>query len=1080
MTRLPGMSVRFVAFFSLSLSVPVVAQEISPSTYEKLHFRHIGPVGNRMISVVGIAGDEKTYIAGAASGGIWKTTDAGLTWKPVFDKEPVHSVGALAVAPSDPSILWAGTGETFIRSNVSIGNGVWKSTDGGESWKHMGLEGTGRIGRMIVHPQEPDIVYAAALGHAYAPQQERGVYRTKDGGKSWERVLFVDEKTGASDLVMDPSNPRRLFAGMWQLELKTWTRESGGPGSGIFVTRDGGDSWSRLEGNGLPKLPVGKIALCMTPRDPNRLYALIETGDGVPWNGKDTESGELWRSDNGGERFTLVSHDRNLAGRSAYYSRCAVATDDPDELYFLSASYYRSLDGGKTAQSAEDRDVGFTSPGWDHHDIWVDPTNADRMAVAHDGGVSISENRGKSWLKVQLPVAQMYHVTVDNQVPYYVYGNRQDGPSFRGPSRSRLGGGFDGSGISRGMWHSVGGGESGFATPDPLDPDVIWSSASGAGARGGIVVRYRESTRQFRQVEVWPESTGGWPAADLKYRFQWTFPVLVSPHDHETVFVTSQHVHRTTNGGESWEVVSPDLTTNDKSKQGISGGLTPDNIGVEYCCVIYAFDESPVEKGVYWAGSNDGLLHVSRDAGVTWTNVTKNLPGLPPLGTVRNIHASKWKAGKAYVSIDFHEVGSFEPFAYKTEDFGRTWVPITNGIEGYPLSYVRNIREDPVRQGLLYLGTENALYVSFDDGVRWQSLQNNLPSTPMYWIEVQEHFNDLVLGTYGRGFWILDDLTPLQELTSDVARSEAHLFSLRDTYRFRPITAPMEMFDDPSAGEDPPEGAPISYWLSKAPDGDVKIRIENAKGEVVRTLEGTKTEGVNRVYWDLRGEPSTQIKLRTKPLYADWVEMGEEGFRAAAIGRISILEPPGAYAVVLEVAGKEQRRNLRVLKDPHSEGTEEDIRLQTEMLTELREDLTAAAESINRIEWMRKQLQDLRALVKDLGPKDSESVLEGSQELEGTLVALEEKLYELKVVDRGQDRVRWPTMLAGRIAYLANAVAVSDFRPASQHREVQKLLKERLTTYQRELDLLLQNEIPAFNRTLEERKLPTVLTGGQE
>ncbi|MGH9334361.1 MAG: WD40/YVTN/BNR-like repeat-containing protein, partial [Vicinamibacteria bacterium] len=615
-------------WLAVAMPTMIAAQDISPQRYEKLPFRHIGPVGNRTISVAGIPGDDTTYYAGAASGGIWKTVDSGLTWKPVFDKEPVHSIGSLAVAASDPQIVWAGTGETFIRSNVSIGNGVWKSTDGGDTWKHMGLEGTGRIGRMIVHPQNPDIVYAAALGHGYAPQNERGIYRTTDGGTSWERVLFVDENTGASDLVMDPANPRALFAGMWQLELRTWGRESGGPGSGIFVTRDGGDTWTRLEGNGLPKLPVGKIALCVTPRDSNRIYALIETGDGVPWHGEETESGELWRSDDGGTKWNLVNHDRDLAGRSAYYSRCAVATDDADEAYFLAAGYSRSLDGGKTAENAGD-ETSFTSPGWDHHDMWIDPTDSDRMAVAHDGGVSISENRGKSWLKVQLPIAQMYHVTVDNQVPYYVYGNRQDGPSFRGPSRSRTGGGFDESGISRGMWHSVGGGESGFATPDPVDPDVIWSSASGAGARGGIVVRYRESTRQFRQVEVWPESTGGWPAADLKYRFQWTFPVLVSPHDHETVFVTSQHVHRTTNGGESWDVISPDLTTNDKSKQGISGGLTPDNIGVEYCCVIYAFDESPVEPGVLWAGSNDGLVHVSRDGGANWTNVT-NLPQLAP------------------------------------------------------------------------------------------------------------------------------------------------------------------------------------------------------------------------------------------------------------------------------------------------------------------------------------------------------------------------------------------------------------------------------------------------------------------
>jgi len=523
--------------------------------------------------------------------------------------------------------------------------------------------------------------------------------------------------------------------------------------------------------------------------------------------------------------------------------------------------------------------------------------------------------------------------------------------------------------------------------------------------------------------------------------------------------------------------VSPDLTTNDKSKQGISGGLTPDNIGVEYCCVLYAFDESPVQKGVYWAGSNDGLVHVSRDSGVSWTNVTRNIPGLPPLGTVRNIDASKWNAGKAYVSFDFHEVGNFEPFVYKTEDFGESWIKLTKGIEGYPLSYVRNVREDPVRRGLLYLGTENALYISFDDGGRWQSLQNNLPSTPMYWIEVQEHFNDLVVGTYGRGFWILDDLTPLQQLTPEVARSQAHLFSPRDAYRFRPITAPMMMFDDPSAGEDPPYGASINYWLSKAPEGDVKLRIENQKGETVRTLDGTKNTGINRIHWNLEGEPSTEIKLRMKPLYADWVEMGKEGFRAAAVGRISILQPPGEYTVVLEVGGKEYRESLRVLKDPHSEGTEEDIRLQTEMLEELRKDLSETASSINRIEWIRKQLQDLRSVVNELGAKDQAAVVDGSKELDGTLVALEEKLYELKVTDRGQDRVRWPTMLAGRLAYLANAVSVSDFRPTDQHREVQKVLKERLGSYRQELDNLLENEIPAFNRTLRERNLPTVLTG---
>ncbi|NIM51985.1 MAG: sialidase, partial [Gemmatimonadales bacterium] len=820
----------------------LLAQEIDPNRYAQLKYRHIGPVGNRVIAVVGVAGEPMTYYAGAASGGIWKTTDAGLNWEPMFDDQSVHAIGALALAPSDPNIVWAGTGESFIRSNVSIGNGVYRSTDGGKSWQHMGLDNTGRIARVIIHPTNPDIVYVAALGHGYGPQQERGIYRTTDGGQTWQRVLFVDENTGASDLAMDPNNPRILFAGMWQIWIRTWGRESGGPGSGLFMSRDGGDSWTRLEGHGLPMLPVGKIAICMTPENSDRIYALIETGDGVPWHGQETESGELWRSDDGGKNWRLTTHDRDLAGRSAYYSRCAVSPDDPDEVYFLAAAYSITKDGGETSEVIR----GPARPTWDHHDMWIDPTNADRMIVAGDGGIAISQNRGESWFRVQLPLAQMYHVTVDNRIPYYVYGNRQDGPSFRGPSNSRTGG------IPRGMWHSVGGGESGFATPDPEDPDIIWSSASGSGARGGIVVRYNERTRQYRMVEVWPESTGGWPAAELKYRFQWTFPLLISPHDHTTVYVTSQHVHRTTNNGQSWEVISPDLTTNDKSKQGISGGLTPDNIGVEYCCVIYAFDESPVEQGVFWAGSNDGLVHVSRDGGQTWTNVTDNIPDLPPLGTVRNIDASKWDAGKAYITVDFHQVGNFDPYVYRTEDFGEHWRKITDGIPRSPLSYTRNIREDPVRPGLLYLGTENALYVSFDDGDNWQPLQTNLPPAPMYWIVVQEHFNDLVVGTYGRGFWILDDITPLQQLTADVAASDAHLFAPRPAYRFRPITAPMSMFDDWSAGENPPYGASLNYWLAQEPDAEVKIRIMDASGDTIRTLEGTKHAGINRVWWNLR------------------------------------------------------------------------------------------------------------------------------------------------------------------------------------------------------------------------------------
>ena len=472
------------------------AQMDAPSALQPLHFRHIGPIGNRIAAVAGVAGDPHIYYVGAASGGIWKTEDGGLGWRPIFDDQPVHAIGSLAVAVSDPQIVWAGTGEPHIRSNVSIGNGVWKSMDGGDTWEHMGLEATGRISDVLIHPRDPDVVYVAALGHGHSPQSERGIFRTTDGGSTWEQVLFVDENTGASDLEMDPNNPRILFAGMWQVSINTWNRESGGPGSGIFASRDGGDTWTKLEGHGLPNRPVGKIDVCMTAADSRRIYALIETGDGVPWHGEETDSGELWRSEDGGREWEMVNYSRDLAGRSAYYTVCHVSPEDADEAYFLAAPFLYTLDGGRTYSSAGSADAAIARPGGDNHDMWIDPGNPDRMIVGNDPGVAISTNRGRSWMRIQLPIAQMYHVTADNNVPYYVYGNRQDGPSYRGPSNSRTGG-FGGSSIPRGMWHSIGGGESGFATPDPDDPDLIWSSASGAGARGGIVVRYRESTRQF-------------------------------------------------------------------------------------------------------------------------------------------------------------------------------------------------------------------------------------------------------------------------------------------------------------------------------------------------------------------------------------------------------------------------------------------------------------------------------------------------------------------------------------------------------------------------------------------------------
>lgn len=1049
------------------LCLQVSAQQLEKGAIDQLTFRPIGPIGNRITSVSGVAGDPLTYIVGAATGGVWKTTDGGLNWRPVFDKQDVHSIGSLAIAPSNPQVVYVGTGESFIRSNVSIGKGMYKSTDGGETWHKIGLENTGRISRVLVHPDNEDIVYVAALGHAYAPQKERGIYRTIDGGETWEHVLFVDENTGASDIVMDPDNPRILFAGMWQLELKTWRRVSGGPGSGIHMTTDGGKTWKKLEGNGLPKGPVGKIALAMTPAKPDRVYALIETGDGVPYQGQETESGELWRSDDNGKTFQLVNSNRDLGGRQAYYTRCAASPDNPHEVYFIASNFLTSIDGGKSLAQPESF---LSGPNWDHHEMWIDPTNGNRMAVVGDGGVSISQNRGKSWLRNFLPVAQLYHVTTDKNIPYNVLTNRQDGPSMKGPSNSRVSGIFGPGMIHSGMWRDVGGGESGFATPDPVDPDIVWSSASGFGPIGGIVTRYNEKTNQYRQTEVWPDYTGGTPAADVKYRFQWTFPLLISPHDHNTVYVTSQHVHRTTDGGQTWEMISPDLTLNEKDKQGFSGGLTGDNINVEYFNVIYAFDESPVQRGVFWAGTNDGLVHVSRDGGATWTNVTKNIPGLPKYGVVRNIDASKWDAGKAYLTIEFHQVGNFAPFVYKTEDFGKTWTKITKGIKDDNLNYTRCVREDPVRKGLLYLGTESALYVSFDDGANWQSLMTNLPPTPYYWIDIPEHFNDLVLGTYGRGIWILDDITPLQQMDATVAAKNAHLFEPRPAYRFQPVTMSMQFFPEASSGQDPRYGASLHYWMKEVEDSvKVSILITDEAGDTVRTLEQKPKPGLNRVFWDLRGEPTEAIVLRTKPKYADWMALDENRTRKSLISPFSLLLPPGKYNVHL-VAGDEQlTQPLEVLKDPHTEGSLEDIAVQHEFMTQVYADMNDLTASINEMERLRRQLLDMKAMMA-AADKDK-SMVKAVDSLYVSITTLEERLIQLQYTGTGQDEVRYPARLAKKLEYLATTVPTGDFRPADSYYEVHKMVRGQIDAVVKEFEALKAGQLAEVMGLLAKRKV---------
>lgn len=1042
-----------------------------------LHYRYIGPEGNRTDAIAGVKGDPNVYYVGAASGGLWKTTDAGAHWSPIFDGQPVSSIGAIAVAPSDPNVVWVGTGESFIRSHISIGWGMYRSTDAGKNWSHVGLENTGRIARIAVDPSNPDRVLVAALGHAYGPQPERGIFRTVDGGKTWERVLFVNDSTGGIDVLLDPSNPRTVYAAMWQIEIHTWGRTSGGAGSSIWKSTDGGTTWKRLR-DGLPTRPFGKVGLGISPAMPERIYAEVETGDGVPREGQPSDTGRLFRSDDAGKSWQLINSDLQPAGRTAYYDRMGVEPDNPNEAYFLASNFTKTLDGGKTMIDLPEEQV----PRGDHHDIWFDPSNGDRFAVAHDGGLGITTTRGRTWHRIQLPIAQMYHVTVDNRVPYFVYGNKQDGESAMGPSNGKQEDFGRDVGIWRGEWRSVGGGESGWATPDTVDENLVWSSASGSGSVGGIVTRYDVRTRNIHEVEVWPQVTTGTPADSVKYRFQWTFPLTLSPHDHNTLYVGSQVVHMTTDGGNTWNVISPDLTKNDKSKQKISGGLTPDNIGVEYGDVVFAIAESPITKGELWVGTNDGLVQLTRDGGKSWTNVTANIPNMLPWGTVSTIEASRYNDGTAYITVDGHQVNNRDPWVYRTTDFGKTWTLITKGIPKSPLSYAHVIREDPVRKGLLYLGTENALYVSFDDGAEWQPLQNDLPHAPVYGMVVQPHFHDLVVATYGRGFYILDDLTPLEQWTPAIAGKNVSLLKPRDQYRYRTIADPFTEMDDIVAGKNPPTGALLNYWIkpgtkdTTAKDS-VTITIANASGTVVRTLKAPAKAGLNRTNWDLHSERTKEARIHASPLYEEWFKVGEEGQRAPGVGRYAILEPPGTYTVTLKFGGEQESQPLVILKDPSSGGSNQEIATQMETERAIVADINDVASQINQLEVVRGQLKGL----EDIAEKDStySDLKPSTTQLRDKLVGVERQLYQMQLTGRGQDGVRWPAQLAEQLLYLASSVGGSDYAPTASQKEVAQVLHARLVKVKAEVESLLKNDVPAFNERLRGRSVHPVISSGR-
>lgn len=1025
------------------------AQATGPNPLSQLHFRALGPNGNRDIAVVGEPGNPLVAYFGAASGGIWKTEDGGAHFKPVFDQMDVSSVSSLAIAPSNHNIVWAGTGESFIiRGATSIGNGIYKSTDAGRTWRHMGLEMTGHISNIAIDPHNPNLVFACAVGQAYRPNPERGVFRTNDGGKTWEQVLKVDETTGCSGLDMDAHDSQTLFAGMWQISIKPWNENSGGPGSGVFVTHDGGDRWQRLSGNGLPPAGanLGKIAVRVAPSDPERVYALIQE-----------DTARFYRSDNGGSAWTLVNQSHKLSERSPYYTNFRVSPDDPNLLYFVSVSWTVSRDGGRHF------DQDATVAGHDLHDVWIDPENPNRLMVADDGGGAISLNRGRSYFQVVLPIAQLYHVYTDNQIPYNVIANRQDSGGEEGPSRVLHAGGFGGGGITASDWHAFGGCESGFGVPDPADSNIIWS-----GCYNGELVRVDLVTGQARSIDIWPLPTYGWAPKDVRDRWNWTFPIAISPHDHNKVYVGSQYVYETTNGGQTFNRISPDLTGNDKSHEGDSGGVAFDNLMTFSSETLSIIAESPLKPGVIWTGAYDGQVNLTQDGGAHWTNVTANIPNLPPYGTI-NVTPSKYDAGTAYLCSNLEMAGNDDPFIYKTTDYGKSWTAIAGNIPHSVQSFVHTVIEDPVRRGMLYAGTENAIYVSWNDGQQWTRLRNNFPAAPVYWLTVEPRFNDLVIATYGRGIWILDDVTPLRDWDRVSAAGASHLFAPRPAYRFRStVTAPQMAPNSAVVGENIPYGADVNFYLN-AP-AEVELAITGANGEIVRTLHRHGVAGLNRAWWDLRYDAPRKPLLLTPPPAEPWVATGMKGRPlvswANTPGGPRVV--PGTYAVKLTVNGSPAgSERLEVLADPHTLGNQQSMEAQEKFLLGMRAEIGEVAGMIDRVEGTRRQLDVLRQVLGN-DPKAA-PVLKAASSLERKAESVEGKLFDTQLTGFREDSFRHPARLFEQLSALANELDGSgaDLGPTDQQIEANHTLERQISAASTAVRELAASDVAAFNATLK-------------
>jgi len=1008
--------------------VQAPAGAIDASLLAGLRWRSVGPArGGRSQAVAGTAKRPMEYYFGAVGGGVWKTTDGGLTWRAVSDRFfKTSSVGAIAISESNPDVVYVGMGETQLRGNIIQGDGVYKTTDGGRTWTHAGLEKTRAIGRIRVHPANPDIVYVAALGDPYASTPDRGVFKSTDGGESWTRVLFRDDRTGAVDLVMDPKAPDVIYAGLWEVFRTPNSLSSGGPGSGLFKTSDGGATWTELTKNpGLPAPLWGKVGVTVSGADSNRLYAIIEA-----------QEGGLYLSDDGGATWKLANDSRNIRQRAFYYTRVYADPQAKDTVYVLNVTFYRSTDAGQTLRSVR-------VPHGDNHDLWIAPDDPQRMANSNDGGANVSFNGGESWTDQDFPTAQFYNVFTTTHVPYHVCGAQQDNSTACVPS------------TGSGDLYPVGGGESGYIAPDPEDTDVFY-----AGSYGGLLTRINRRTGERRNINVWPDNPMGHSASDITERFQWTFPVVIAPTDPNVLYVTSQHVWRSTSEGQSWQKISPDLTRRDPSTMGPSGGpITLDQTGVETYATIFTLAPSPVDGNVIWTGSDDGLVHVTRDGGRNWQKVTP--PDLPEFTRISLIEASPHAPGTAYLAGNRYQRADRAPYVYRTSDFGRSWTKIVTGLPAD--DFARAIREDPTRKGLLFLGTETGIHVSFDDGAHWQSLRLDLPVTPVHGIQVKD--NDLVIGTHGRSFYILDNISVLRQ--ADAAMT----------------SEPLVLFEPADAVRSVSRGVFVDYYLKEAAE-KVTVEILDPKGQVIRTYESaakpadagrpadaeeeeggrrqgpparvTGTKGMNRFTWDMR--------------YPDAVEF--PGLVLWAASTRGPAAPPGRYQVRVTAAGVTKTQDFEIRRNAAVPGvTDADLEAQFALARQISERVSAANRAVIRI-------RDIKAQITDRIGKARDQALETSgQALIEKLTDVEGEIYQYRLRS-GQDPLNYPIRLNNKLAALQGTVESGDYPPTEQAQAVFKELSSRLDTQLGRLEALVKGDVAAFNTSLEAAGLAPITTAG--